>query len=152
MFSDGDLPMPVSLRIHQATDGRFVATGLLMGDEFAPTEISSQTLREIKLRELLASLFKDYNPDDPPHWAKFGSLVAMMAKTSAKAGHVAERRPRGPDNEALQSFARTYLAELARQPRRAMSAAAKAHDVSRATANRWAQECRQLGYLPHKEA
>ena len=30
-----------------------------------------------------------------------------------------------------------------------MSAAARAHSISRATANRWAAICRELGYLPN---
>ncbi len=54
---------------------------------------------------------------------------------------------RGPGGEALRAFAHTYLTELARQPRRAMSAAGKAHGISRATAHRWAHTCRELGYL-----
>jgi hypothetical protein len=29
-----------------------------------------------------------------------------------------------------------------------MTATAKAHSISRTTANRWADECRKAGYLP----
>ena len=32
-----------------------------------------------------------------------------------------------------------------------MTATSKAHSISRATANRWAEECRRLGYLPRPE-
>lgn len=142
--------MPVDLRVHRNAEGRVVVTGLMIGEEFDAREITSQTLRKIKISEIMAELFKDYDPDAPPDWMNFGTVVAEITSANVTGGHVAKSRLRGPDEEALQAFARTYRAELARQPQRAMSAAAKVHSISRATANRWAQECRQLGYLPSK--
>lgn len=50
--------------------------------------------------------------------------------------------------ESLRQFAKTYASEYATQPHRAMTASAKTHGISRATAHRWALKCRQLGYLP----
>src|SRR6266568_919989 len=63
-------------------------------------------------------------------------------------GRVATGPSRRPDDQKLRDFARTYQIELARQPRRAMTAAASAHSISRATANRWAAICREMGFLP----
>lgn len=60
--------------------------------------------------------------------------------------HIDEER-----GSQLQEFARSYLAELASQPHRAMQATADAHGISRATAHRWAQQCRLLGYLPRRD-
>lgn len=145
-----ELPMPVWLRIHQSVDGRFVITGLQLGEESpAPNEITSQTLRQIRLREIMADLFKDYDPETPLDPRKFETLIGAVAKANAEAaGLVAKRVPRGPDDAALRAFADTYRTELARQPQRAMTAAAKAHNISRATAHRWAVECRKRGLLP----
>jgi hypothetical protein len=145
---DGDLPTPVWLRINQDRSGRFLITGILIGEESEPAEVTSQTLRGIKLREVLSAMLSDYDPHSPPDWTKFADLVGMTVSVNAELGHVATGQPRGPDVGTLQAFARTYMAERARQPQRAMTAAAEAHNISRATANRWAQECRKLGYLP----
>jgi hypothetical protein len=147
--SSGDLPMPVEIRVTRHSDGRYVITGLMLGDQFKPTEITSQTLREIRLSKILARLLADFDPDNPPAWSP-GIAVRMAADVNADQGrHIAAGRgQRGPSEKALRDFARTYLAELGRHPRRAMSAAAKAHNISRATANRWAATCRELGMLP----
>ena len=147
--SGGDLPVPVELRINRHADGRYVVTGLMMGDEFNPAEVTSQTLREIRLGKVLAWLLEDFDPDNLPAWSP-RTTIRMIADVNAdQAGQVAaSRSQRAPGDQVLRDFARTYLTELARQPRRAMTAAAKAHNISRATANRWAALCRQLGYLP----
>ena len=129
----GDLPMPIDIRIERAPDGRHVFTGLRIGVA-TRGEITSQTLREIRLSEILVDYFETFRPDYEAQLHLAGASYPL--------------RPRGPDNDALRGFARTYLTELARQPHRAMSAAAKAHNISRATANRWAAICRDLGYLP----
>lgn len=150
--SGGDLPVPIELRIHRHQDGRYVVTGLLTGDEFAPAEITSQTLRQIRLSNILAWLLADFDPDNLPAWSPRTSIL-VAADLNAKAlGHVAASPARGPNEQFLRDFARTYQIELARQPRRAMSAAAKAHNISRATANRWAAMCRERGFLPRVPA
>jgi len=143
----GDLPVPVSVRIHRHADGRYVVTGLLIGEEFEPREITSQTLREIRLGRILADCFKDFDPDRPQDWDR--TAIRMIADLNASVGgHVATGPSRRPDDQKLRDFARTYQIELARQPRRAMTAAASAHSISRATANRWAAICREMGFLP----
>jgi hypothetical protein len=148
-ISSGDLPMPVELRVNRHADGRYVVTGLLMGDEFSPAEITSQTLREIRLSKILAWLLEDFDPDNLPAWSPRTTVRTIADFNADLAGQVATGRgQRAPGTEVLREFARTYLTELARQPRRAMTAAAKAHSISRATANRWAATCRELGLLP----
>ena len=147
--SGGDLPMPVGLRIAPSTDGRWVVTGLMLGEEFEQQEITSKTLRAIKLREIVAKLLEDYDPDAPPDWMNFATTLGLVLRTNAAtAGHVAKTAQRGPDEATLRDFTRAYRAELARRPHGAMTAAAKAFNISRATANRWAQEARRLGFLP----
>jgi hypothetical protein len=149
----GDLPVPVKVRIHRHADGRYAITGLVIGDESRPQEITSQTLRQIRPGKILASMFADdFDPDNPQDWLDQPQGAArVIADINADAGgHVATggAPARGPDDTKLREFAHTYRTELVRHPRRAMTAAAKAHNISRATANRWAALCRQLGYLP----
>jgi hypothetical protein len=129
----GGLPAPVDVRIERAADGRYAFTGLRLGMG-RREEITSQTLREIRLGEIMADYVETFRPD----------ITAEMEASAARASR-ALRPPRGPDHEALAAFARTYMTE---NPRRAMTAAARVHNISRATANRWAAICRELGYLP----
>jgi hypothetical protein len=130
----GDLPMAIDVRMEQAPGGRQVFTGLRVGVS-ERGEVTSQVLRCIRLADILADYFEAFMDDEDV-------LLASLAHAS---------RPippgRGPDGGALQAFAATYKTELARQPHRAMSAAARAHNISRATANRWAAICRERGYL-----
>jgi hypothetical protein len=125
-----------------------MVTGLLAGDEFAPREITAAQLREIRPGEILAELLADYDPDEPPTWV-LPDAIAAVADVNARIGNRAERPPRGPDEETLREFARYYLTEYAPQPRRAMTLAARKYNISRATANRWAQMCRDRGFLPN---
>jgi hypothetical protein len=141
----GDLPMPVEIALQQAPDGRYVFAGLRIGDEHGEydeygrlQEITSATLRQIKLGEILAAHFEHFEP--------IRQIEASLAEISVPLRQHS-RGPAPPDDRTLWAFAQTYQAELARQPHRAMTAAAKAHSVSRTTANRWAAECRRLGYL-----
>jgi hypothetical protein len=137
LVEGGDLPLPVEIRVDRMPDGRHVVAGLRIEWPPDPRGITSQTLREIRLSEILAAYYDEFQPD----------YVFEIESSIAEVSYPA-RPPRGPGNQALMEFARTYMTELARQPRRAMTAAAKAHNISRATANRWAAICRELGLLP----
>lgn len=132
----GDLPVPVDVRIGQADNGRFVFTGLRIGVA-AREEVTANVLRKIRLAEILA----DY-------WVAFPPITER--EILAHAADMSRPLPpgRGPDDDALRAFAAAYLTELREHPHRAMSAAAKARNVSRATAHRWAAMCRERGYLP----
>jgi len=146
--SGGDLPFPVEVRMNQHADGRYVITGLLIGEAFSREEITSQDLRQIKLSKILAWLLRDYDPGNLPEWSPRTSIRLVAEMNARQGGPVVTGPSRAPDDATLRDFARTYLTELARQPRRAMTASARAHSISRATANRWAAICRQAGYLP----
>lgn len=135
----GDLPMPIEVIVNQAPDGRYVFTGLKIGDEASSQEITSATLRQIKLSEILAAHFDRFQPIREVE----ASLAAISVPLRPRG-----RGPAAPEPETLSLFARTYQIELARQPHRAMTAAAKEHNISRTTANRWAATCRKLGLLP----
>lgn len=151
----GGLPVPVELRYHRAADGRYVFTGLMVGEagvgDEQLREITSDVLRSIKLSEIRAELFDKFDADaafTPDNWP---AITRALADANADAGgFIARPQSRQPPDDAYRAFARTYLAELGRQPQRAMSAAAAKHGISRATANRWAAICRRLGYLPPK--
>jgi hypothetical protein len=148
LVTSDDLPVPIEILIGEDLAGRHFVVGLRIGGErgtwgfvdddgtAVTAEITSQMLRQIRLSEILAAHFEHFEP------------VRLMEASLAEVSY--PLRPRWPDNAALQAFARTYKAELGRRPSRAMTAAAKAHNISRATANRWAQMCRDHGYLPAK--
>jgi transposase len=121
VYTGDAAPIPVSVRIIQDAHGRQLVTGLLI-DAPEGQEISSQTLRSIRLRDVVAKVLEGQEPEVPA--------------------------AQSPGEQPYREFARTYLKELARRPHGAMTAAANAHDISRATAHRWVQTCRQLGYLP----
>jgi hypothetical protein len=127
----GDLPVPIDICVGWAPDGRRVFNGLRIEAE----EITSNTLRQIRLSEILAAYFEHFEPI----WEVHRSLAEFSVPLPPPG--------RGPDGDTLMAFARTYATELARQPQRAMTAAANAHNISRATANRWAALCREYGYL-----
>lgn len=152
--SGGDLPMPIEIRFGYAPDGRFAVRGLRLDVDplraadpsNIDLEITSATLRQIKLSEIKAAFFEAQGewlqaimPDD-----------RGLARSIAAEQAYALRSPsRGPESEKLREFADAYRTELTRQPHRAMTAVARALNISRATANRWAALCRELGYLPN---
>lgn len=154
----GGLPCEVALRYHRRPDGRYVFTGMVISEPLpAPGEISTQLLRQIRLGEIQAQLFgpgglsRDFDPERPPLHGETPSpeVVRWLADLASAHGQSAEGSTRSPRDADYRAFSETYLIELACKPRRAMSNAAKAHNISRATANRWAAICRELGYLPN---
>lgn len=151
------MPQPIELRISPAPDGRYLVTGLLLGAT-GPLEVTTATLRDIRLAEIVARLFEDYDPGSlgkVAEWAQPwapGPSALESVRGATRAELPDEIGSRGPDDASLREFAQTYLTEMARRPRRAMTEAAARHRISRATANRWADLCRQRGYLPPKES
>lgn len=153
----GDLPVPIEIRVHRGSDGRIVLIGLLIGNDGSPAEITAATLRRLRLGEITTALFDrqfdqpGYDMADVVRYLR-PAVVRGVLLAAVDAAPVIAARSRRPQDEAYREFAKTYLTELARSPHRAMSNAARAHGISRATANRWAETCRELGYLPPKEA
>ena len=125
-----------------------VVTGLVLLDD---REITAQTLRSIKHAEILAELFdRAADPDDLGQMIRFGVWRGVLG-VELDATVPVPVRSRQPPDESYRAFAQTYRREWARNPHRAMTATARALGLSRATANRWAAECRRLGHLPPKE-
>ncbi|GGM67078.1 hypothetical protein GCM10012275_42000 [Longimycelium tulufanense] len=166
--SAGGLDAPILVRVGKSADGRPVITGLIIG-EYEDKEITSDTLRKIRVGALLSQLFEGFDPDTPPgltspdaegfsedlgaqiDWGLMHEHVWHPAQDAdPRPRQLAEARSRGPSDDDLRAFAKTYHRELMRNPRRAMTATARALNISRATANRWADACRGNGYLPPK--
>lgn len=146
------VPSPVELRIVRAADGRHVVTGLLLGVA-EPVEITTATLRRIRLAEIVGRLFEDFEDRGVADWAlpwASGPTAQDTARGATRSDPPAEVGSRGPDDATLRAFARVYLSELARRPTRAMTTAAERHKISRSAAHRWARMCRERGYLPPK--
>lgn len=152
--SGGGLLEPVRIRVNRSPDGRFVVTGMLLGAT-GRQELTSDTLRSIRLSEIMRELFSDFDPSNPPTpdpedengyvaWWLFKELVYDRAATVPSL-------PGSDEAGSLAEFAETYLRCLARQPHRAMTATAELLHISRATANRRAAACRTRGLLPATE-
>jgi len=135
----GDLPVPVDVRIGQRADGRFAFTGLRIGVA-TREEVTANVLRKIRLAEILADYWDAFPPVTEP------DILAHAADMSR-----ALQPGRGPDEQALRAFAMTYTNYCKSEPHRAMTLAARAHNISRATAHRWAALCRERGYLPGEQ-
>lgn len=159
----GGLPGPIRLRINKSAGGEtLVATAVVIdhGDQ----EVTSETLRAIRLREILRSFWDAIHvPGDGPRWWRptptsepeliddghefwrwlVRDFIENAPELDGQPGDLAADQRR---------FAQTYRRELARNPRRAMTAAAEDLGISRATAHRWAAKLREQGILPSKEA
>jgi len=151
----GGLSTPLLVRIGQGRDGRPVVNGLIIGAEEPPPEITTDSLRSIRLGALLAQLFENFDPENPPTWedgipdqVEWGLIHEHVWRPAVRSG----ASSRGPSDAELDRFARTYQREFIRNRRRAMTATAEEMGISRATANRWAERCRDRGYLPPGES
>lgn len=157
----GGLPCPIRFRLAKGR-GRIVVTGLVVG-ELGDHEITSETLRSIKLSEVLHALFENFDPANPPQLPP-GDGYGWKADEASQAGYdeyiaywlfkelVFDSAPDLPsavaERDELTEFAAAYLRNLMSQPHRAMQATADNLIISRATANRRAQKCRDIGLLP----
>ncbi|WP_300267459.1 hypothetical protein [Microbacterium sp.] len=103
---------------------------------------------------MLEQLFKGFDDAPPPDPDDLDAqIVSGLMQQTYDLGAprlAAESRTsgRGAKHDALKSFADRYRVEFERNPRRAMTATAEALHMSRATANRWARKCRDVGMLP----
>lgn len=149
--SGDDLPMPIEIRFGRAPNGRTTVRGLRIDTDpiraadpsNIDVEITSATLRRIKLSEIQAAYYESITG--------FYRDVGVLKGEQSTAGTSRPRRTpgRGPTNDDLRKFADAYKAALDAVPSRAMTTTAKGLKISRATANRWAALCRELGYLPN---
>lgn len=164
----GDLPCMLRVRLARSRSGRVKVTGLVVGDDGAH-EVTSDTLRAIRLADITQALLERFRagvppfPDDAASAAKGGVSARVAAFRDARSTYEAywlfkelidDALPESPDavseNAALRDFAEVYRRNLREQPRRAMTATAAELHISRATANRRADEARRRGLLPPK--
>ncbi len=149
----GELPAPVYLRIELSGDGKPVITGMVLGASWPRREITANTLRSIRPREILTELFAEYDPAKPPPYEDWEESITwglmhevyMMRLPRLPIESSAARGAASSDR--LEEFARTYLYQLRIKPKSAMTDTAKALNISRATANRWAAAARERGLL-----
>jgi hypothetical protein len=150
----GGLDIPVLVRVAYGRDGRPMMTGLIIGND-GPAEITADTLRHIRIGALLEQLTAGFSPHDPPlvddlrAQTEWGLMHEFTRRSPPPAPE--QTRSRGPSDAELRHFAEVYRTEVRRNRRRAMSATAEEVGVSRATANRWAAQCRKYGYLDRKD-
>lgn len=147
--SGGGLDSPIYIRLAHTRDGGSVINGLIMGGDEQRPEITANTLRQIKPREILSTLLRKFDLLDRPE-----DFLAYITWSEVYLSDV-DRIPsqgssvRGSGTaDLLDEFARIYMKERAIQPHRAMTAAAEAMHISRATANRWAARARERGLIP----
>ncbi|MEV6817917.1 hypothetical protein AB0M72_04090 [Nocardiopsis dassonvillei] len=150
----GGLDTPVLVRVAYGRDGRPIMTGLIIGDD-GPAEITADTLRRIRIGALLEQLTTGFDPSEPPPWddlraqTEWGLMHEFTRRSPPPMPQ--QSRTRGPSDDELRHFAEVYRTEVRRNRRRAMTATAESVGVSRATANRWAQQCRKYGYLDRRD-
>lgn len=153
VYADGrSLPQPLHVRFAMI-NGRPRPVGLKIDNG---AEITSETLRAIRLPDILASLTRSWRADGPDlrgvkfkeyetaraDWAQQDEALGQLPAVS-----VEPKRGLPPSDELLRQFARTYIDEVASRAHGAVSRAARTHGVARSTAYRWLDLCRKRGYL-----
>lgn len=155
----GGLPAPIYVRVKLTRDGRTAIDGLILGAAWPRAEITANTLRVVRPRELLDALFANFDPSRPVRAADLDEWeesvtwglvqeVFMMRTPPIQADSAGARGAVTTDR--LHQFADVYLRELRVNPRKAMTTTAATMNISRATANRWADRARAQGLLPEK--
>ncbi len=152
----GGLSAPIYIRIVKTSDGKVAIDGLMIGGSWPRPEVTANSLREIRPREILNALFAEFDPFSPPDYEDWEESITWGLMNEVYM----MRLPRSPIESAgvrgaatvdrLEEFSRRYTAEVATRPKGAMSATAKAMNISRATAHRWADQARAKGLLPPK--
>jgi hypothetical protein len=154
MHLKGDpLPVPITIRIEHTNEGRFIVTGLVIGLRES-TEITWETMRQIRLATVLEQLFAGYDPMNPAATedASWGRRLALLTLWYQLPDVPVESKPRRHAARNLREVAETYLRHLAATPNRATAATAKELHCSRATVIRRLEEARLAGLLPSKES
>jgi hypothetical protein len=142
-IKEGGLPFPVQLSLGRSSDGRLVCTGLVIGAMDEPREITSRSLRELPLGDLLGSIAR--LRDDPD----VGSFLRATFELADDIGETPRHRPgpRGYDREHFEHVAVVYREALAVAPRAPMQEVARRLSTSEATARRWVQRARDMSLL-----
>lgn len=152
----GTLDAPIYVRVALAADGREVINGIMIGGAWPRNEITANSLRNIKIGEILGCVFDGWSLADPPDPEDLGEQISwgLMHETyirqSERIPSTSKSGSRGAPKARLDEFAQIYLHQRNLNAHRAMTATAEALNISRATANRWVALCRERGILPPK--
>lgn len=150
----GTLDASIYVRIAQTSDGRGVINGIVVGGAWPRGEITANTLRQIKVGAILGAVFDGWSIEDAPDYEdlaeqiEWGLMHEHYVRQSPRLPGASKAASRSVDHDELSTFARTYAEQRVRNAHRAMTATAKLLNISRATANRRATRCRELGLLP----
>lgn len=159
VFDGGGLPYPVALSAGIGDDGRLRCTGVILGALTAePAEITSASLRNVRVTELLQGL------------ARLGdALEAMISYEGPREsrpfldrlvhGLISDLPPRPPSvrgalpREHFEVVAREYRRALALDSRAPMAEMRRrlatwlGKEIPEPTARRWVQRARDMGLL-----
>ncbi|WP_345377385.1 hypothetical protein [Frondihabitans cladoniiphilus] len=138
--ADRNVP-PVWVSLGKAPDGRFVCRGLVVGaltegHELADVEISSRTLRQIRMPELIEAVMKVKDWDEEAN--------RILNETPAAPPRV---RMREYADDHFRSVADAYRDAVTRYPRAPTKNLAAAWHVSEPTMRRWIQTARHKNFL-----
>jgi hypothetical protein len=160
VLEGGGLPYPVTLSLGIGHDGRLRCTGIILGALTAePAEITSASLREVRITELLQEI------------AMFGNLLETLISYTGRhedrpfldrlmPGLVADLPPRPPSVRGA-ALPRSHFEQVAKEYRRALKLPITApmtevqrrlaewlgREIPEPTARRWVQRARDMGLL-----
>lgn len=140
------------VRIGKGADGKLIVTGIVIGDGL--DEITSNTLRAVQLGEVIKTIQWRESGSLPPRnvgdvdaltgLARFEGMTEAVEDAAAQGEQESRRGRRAPTRGQLEEFATAYRRHSTYTNAAMTRAAADLH-ISRATANRWAERCRDLG-------
>jgi hypothetical protein len=137
----GSLPWPVLIRLG-ITEGRLVVTGLVIGAE-DEAELTSRAIR-IKIPEVTQTILTAARKPG----ASAEMIQALFVDTAAPYRRPRARPgPRGLPKEHFEEVAQVYRSVTRGHPRSPMPEVAKRLHTTEATARRWVQRARLLGFL-----
>jgi hypothetical protein len=140
----GALPWPVLVRLG-ISDGRLVVTGILIGSQDDPPEVTSRQLRRVSIPDVTENIARSAWAGDP----HLGAFWRTLIEGTAAPHRLSRRRPgpRGYGRDHYRHVAKRYRQALLRKPRSAMATLAVELRASPSTARRWVATARALGLL-----
>lgn len=140
-------PLPVFLHLARGSDGRVLCDALIVGrlmyeDEGIPGEVTSRSLREIPIAELIETALKAQDLPD-----EFGDMVRRLVENLDVVG-TPKRRPgrSGIGDDEIRAAADLYRAAVATR-RKPIEWMAEEMHVSEATVRRRLRRARDKEFL-----
>jgi len=145
---DIDAAIPVYLHISKNNRGRWVCTGLIVGDlepaAWHPREINAATLRDIRIPELIAQAIRTGDIPD-----EYGAAVRRLLATAPTSATRPGRGGYPPSH--YEEIAALYRRALAESPHAPTKWLAEQQFIAQSTARRWVGEARKRGLLGKTE-